>query len=82
METRPKEFTDENVIVVGMGHTGVDVTDALIGHAASISISHNSGAIVVSSSNRPPLLSGRPAQSNKLSIRSPENLTASPLPAL
>lgn len=35
-------------MVVGLGNSGPDVCHELIGHASSISISHNRGAMVVS----------------------------------
>lgn len=35
-------------MVVGLGNSGGDVCHELIGHASSISLSHNHGAIIVS----------------------------------
>lgn len=46
--SRPEAFDGMNVVVVGLGNTGSDISDALIGHASSISVSHNHGAFVVS----------------------------------
>ncbi|KAM5384325.1 hypothetical protein ACJZ2D_001630 [Fusarium nematophilum] len=43
---RPETFLGKKIIVLGLGNTGSDTAEALIGHASSISISHNHGAIV------------------------------------
>lgn len=45
---RPEVFAGQRVVVVGLGNSGPDVCHELIGHASSISISHNHGAVVVS----------------------------------
>ncbi|KAJ3534390.1 hypothetical protein NM208_g7560 [Fusarium decemcellulare] len=43
---RPEAFDGKRVIVLGLGNTGSDVADTLIGHASSVFISHNHGALV------------------------------------
>ncbi|KAH7322739.1 flavin monooxygenase-like protein [Stachybotrys elegans] len=40
-------FTGKRVVIVGLGNTGGDIADDLIGHASSISISHNRGAVIM-----------------------------------
>lgn len=40
------------VVVLGLGNTGGDICDALIGHASSIYVSHNHGAVVVCRASR------------------------------
>jgi thioredoxin reductase len=42
-------FAGQRVIVVGLGNSSGDVCHELIGHASSILLSHNRGAVVVSS---------------------------------
>lgn len=32
---------------MGLGNTGSDIADALVGHASEISISHHHGAVIV-----------------------------------
>ncbi|KAJ4262725.1 hypothetical protein NW757_000981 [Fusarium falciforme] len=44
---RPEAFTGKKVVVLGLGNTGSDIADILVGHASSIYISHNHGAIVL-----------------------------------
>ena len=41
------------VVILGLGNTGADICDALIGHASSIYASHNNGAVVVCRALRP-----------------------------
>lgn len=36
-----------NVVVVGLGNTGGDIANVLVGHASTISIAHNHGAVIV-----------------------------------
>jgi dimethylaniline monooxygenase (N-oxide forming) len=48
MTCRPEAFTGKKVVVLGLGNTGSDIADILVGHASSIYISHSHGAIVVS----------------------------------
>ncbi|KAL7938595.1 flavin monooxygenase-like protein [Trichoderma chlorosporum] len=60
---KPEAFAGQRVVIVGLGNTGSDVADALVGHASQISISHHHGAIVV-----PRLLDGVSATS-RLSYR-------------
>lgn len=49
---RPEGFDGKKVLILGLGNTGGDIADVLVGHASSISISHNHGAVIV----RPPPL--------------------------
>ncbi|RMJ18789.1 hypothetical protein CDV36_001567 [Fusarium kuroshium] len=44
---RPEAFTGKKVVVLGLGNTGSDIADTLIGYASSICISHNNGALVL-----------------------------------
>lgn len=44
---RPEALDGQKVVVVGLGNSGGDIVDALIGHASHISLSHNGGAIIV-----------------------------------
>jgi dimethylaniline monooxygenase (N-oxide forming) len=44
---RPEALDGQRVVVVGLGNSGSDIVDALIGHASHISLSHNGGAIIV-----------------------------------
>lgn len=44
---RPQAFDGQRVIVVGLGNSGGDTVDALIGHASHISLSHNGRGIVI-----------------------------------
>lgn len=46
--SRPQDFKDKRVLILGMGNTGGDVADALVGVASSVAISHNRGAVIVS----------------------------------
>ncbi|KND92990.1 Dimethylaniline monooxygenase [N-oxide-forming] 3 [Tolypocladium ophioglossoides CBS 100239] len=43
---RPGAFAGMKVVVLGLGNTGGDICDALVGHASSIYLSHNNGAVV------------------------------------
>jgi dimethylaniline monooxygenase (N-oxide forming) len=44
---RAEDFDGMRVVIVGLGNTGGDIADDLVGHASSISISHNRGAVIV-----------------------------------
>ncbi|KAL5086630.1 hypothetical protein Trisim1_008882 [Trichoderma cf. simile WF8] len=55
---RPEVFSGQRVVVVGLGNTGSDIADALVGHASEISISHHHGAVIM-----PRLLDGVAATS-------------------
>ncbi|ETR98328.1 FAD/NAD(P)-binding domain-containing protein [Trichoderma reesei RUT C-30] len=55
---KPEAFAGQRVVVVGLGNTGSDIADALVGHASNISISHHHGAVIM-----PRLLDGVPATS-------------------
>ncbi|KFA67783.1 hypothetical protein S40285_04500 [Stachybotrys chlorohalonatus IBT 40285] len=44
---RADAFRDMHVVIVGLGNTGGDIADDLIGHASSISISHKRGAVIM-----------------------------------
>ncbi|CAM1509044.1 Fc.00g027830.m01.CDS01 [Cosmosporella sp. VM-42] len=44
---RPEVFDGKKVLILGLGNTGGDVADTLIGHASKISIAHNHGAIIL-----------------------------------
>jgi dimethylaniline monooxygenase (N-oxide forming) len=45
---RSEEFRGRRVVVLGLGNTGGDVADALVGIASSVTLSHNRGAVIVS----------------------------------
>ncbi|KAL7951736.1 flavin monooxygenase-like protein [Trichoderma barbatum] len=55
---KPEAFAGQRVVIVGLGNTGSDIANALVGHASDISISHHHGAVVV-----PRLLDGVSATS-------------------
>ncbi|KAL7817425.1 flavin monooxygenase-like protein [Trichoderma aethiopicum] len=55
---KPEAFAGQRVVIVGLGNTGSDIADALVGHASHISISHHHGAVIM-----PRLLDGVPATS-------------------
>ncbi|KAL6414436.1 FAD/NAD(P)-binding domain-containing protein [Ilyonectria robusta] len=44
---RPDSFVGENVVILGLGNTGNDVAEELVGKAASVAIAHNHGAVVL-----------------------------------
>ncbi|KAF7558843.1 hypothetical protein G7046_g5305 [Stylonectria norvegica] len=44
---RPEAFDGKRVIILGLGNTGGDIADLLVGHASSVSISHSRGAIII-----------------------------------
>ncbi|PTB44171.1 hypothetical protein M441DRAFT_186554 [Trichoderma asperellum CBS 433.97] len=46
---KPEAFDGQKVVVVGLGNSGGDIVDALIGHASHISLSHNGGAVIMPS---------------------------------
>jgi cation diffusion facilitator CzcD-associated flavoprotein CzcO len=58
---RPEDFVGSTVVILGLGNTGNDVAEELVGKASSVSVAHNHGAIVVS---LPP---PRPGRSNSSS---------------
>ncbi|KAI5458602.1 flavin monooxygenase-like protein [Mariannaea sp. PMI_226] len=43
----PDNFVGKKVIVLGLGNTGNDVAEELVGKAESISIAHNHGAVIL-----------------------------------
>lgn len=51
---RPEAFAGQRVVIVGLGNTGSDIADALVGHASHISISHHHGAVIVWATPPPP----------------------------
>ncbi|KAK7432321.1 hypothetical protein QQZ08_001269 [Neonectria magnoliae] len=44
---RPDSFAGKRVIVLGLGNTGNDIAEELVGKASSVLIAHNHGAIVL-----------------------------------
>lgn len=55
-KSRPEAFAGLRVVIAGLGNTGSDVADALVGHASNIALSHHHGAVIV----REPLLMSSP----------------------
>ncbi|KAH7143675.1 flavin monooxygenase-like protein [Dactylonectria macrodidyma] len=44
---RPDSFVGQKVIILGLGNTGNDIAEELVGKASRVSIAHNHGAVVL-----------------------------------
>lgn len=53
--SRPEDFRGKRVVLVGLGNSSGDISDSLCNVAASVSISHNRGAVIVSSTKSSPI---------------------------